>query len=147
MGREKKPGLWEQFKAFAFKGNVFDLAIGVIIGGAFGKIVSSMVTDIIMPLFGYVTAGMNFSSLKWVLNENATITYGVFLQNLFDFLVVAVSIFLFIQLVNKTRSKLEKEKEAEIAKAPSPTQEQLLTEIRDLLILSSNKDTDHMDAN
>ena len=92
--------MWKQFKEFAFKGNVFDMAIGVVVGGAFGKIVTSLVNDIIMPFFGFLTAGMEFKSLKWVLSaavvENgevikpeAAILYGSFIQNIVDFLIIA----------------------------------------------------------
>lgn len=139
--------MWKEFKEFAFKGNVLDLAVGVILGGAFGKIVTSIVNDLIMPIFGYVLAGMDFKSLKYVLSEavmegdvivkpEAAIMYGNFIQNVVDFLIVAFSIFIFIKLINKSKSKLIKQKEAAAAPAPvpaKPTQEELLAEIRDLL--------------
>lgn len=111
--------MWEEFKKFAFKGNVLDMAIGVIIGGAFGKIVTSVVNDIIMPVFGFLTAGMDFKSLKWVLSEavmegdkvikpEAAILYGNFIQNIVDFLIIALSIFFMVKLINKTKKKKKK---------------------------------------
>ena len=138
--------MWKEFKEFAFKGNVLDMAVGVIMGGAFGKIVSSIVDDLIMPILGYFMAGMDFKSLKFVMSEaiteggqvvkpEAAIMYGNFIQNVVDFLIVALSIFAFIKLINKSREKLVKQKEAEPAtdEPAKPTQEELLVEIRDLL--------------
>ena len=122
------------------------MAVGVIMGGAFGKIVSSIVDDLIMPILGYFMAGMDFKSLKFVMSEaiteggqvvkpEAAIMYGNFIQNVVDFLIVALSIFAFIKLINKSREKLVKQKEEEPApdEPAKPTQEELLTEIRDLL--------------
>jgi len=136
----------DEFKEFAFKGNVVDMAVGVIIGGAFGKIVTSIVGDIIMPLFGVITGGMNFSDLKIVLTpavmDGATVVtpenalqYGAFLQNALDFFIIALSIFIVIKLMTKARSAFEKEKEAEVEEeAKEPSEDiVLLTEIRDLL--------------
>lgn len=136
----------DEFKEFAFKGNVVDMAVGVIIGGAFGKIVTSIVGDIIMPLFGVITGGMNFSDLKIVLTpavmDGATVVtpenalqYGAFLQNVLDFFIIALSIFIVIKLMTKARSAFEKEKEAEVEEeAKEPSEDiVLLTEIRDLL--------------
>ena len=138
--------MWDDFKKFAFQGNVLDLAVGVIMGGAFGKIVTSVVNDLIMPLLGYLMAGMDFKSLKYVLSEavmegdtvikpEAAIMYGNFIQNVVDFLIVALSIFIFIRLINKSREKLVKKEAAPEAPAEpaGPTQEELLSEIRDLL--------------
>lgn len=139
--------MWKEFKEFAFKGNVLDLAIGVIIGGAFGKIVTSIVNDIIMPAFGYVTSGMDFKSMKWVLSPadvdaagkvikpEAAIMYGNFIQNIVDFLIIAFSIFVIIKFINKAKAKQKKEEAAaQPAKEPKgPTQEEILIEIRDLL--------------
>ena len=133
----------EEFKAFAVKGNAVDMAVGVIIGGAFGKIVSSIVDDIIMPPIGWLIGGVNFSDLKVTLPsveviageklQAATINYGNFLQTTLNFLIVAFCVFLLIKVVNKVTAKKE-EKPAETPKAPEPTQEEkLLTEIRDLL--------------
>ncbi|MBB3895254.1 large-conductance mechanosensitive channel protein MscL [Bacteroides pyogenes] len=130
----------QDFKAFAMKGNVVDMAVGVIIGGAFGKIVSSVVADIIMPPIGLLLGGMNFTDLKWVLKpaevvdgkevEAVTMNYGQFLQNTIDFIIIAFSIFLVIRLVMKLVVKKEEEPET----PPAPTKEEvLLAEIRDLL--------------
>lgn len=128
-----------EFKAFAVKGNAVDMAVGVIIGGAFGKIVSSIVNDIIMPPIGWLIGGVNFSDLKFELPtvkigdetmQAATINYGNFLQTCLDFFIVAFCIFLLIKLVNKFAKKKEEDPKPE----PKPTAEEiLLTEIRDLL--------------
>lgn len=136
--------MWKEFKEFAFKGNVLDLAIGVIIGGAFGKIVSSIVNDIIMPFFGFLTAGMDFKSMKYVLSEaeivndlvvkpEAAIMYGNFIQNVVDFLIVSFSIFIFIRIINNAKEKHKKEEVTPVEEPKGPTQEELLMEIRDLL--------------
>ena len=132
----------EDFKKFAMRGNVVDMAVGIIIGGAFGKIVSSLVSDIIMPPIGLLVGGVNFTDLKIVLAQAVlspegeivkpavAINYGTFLQTTFDFLIIAFSIFLFIKLL----SKLERKKEETPAAPPAPAPDiQLLTEIRDLL--------------
>lgn len=132
-----------EFKQFAMRGNVLDMAVGVIIGGAFGKIVSSVVDDIIMPPIGWLIGGVNFSDLKVTLPsveviageklQAATINYGNFLQTTLNFLIVAFCVFMLIKVVNKVTAKKE-EKPAETPKATEPTQEEkLLTEIRDLL--------------
>ena len=128
-----------EFKQFATRGNVLDMAVGVIIGGAFGKIVSSLVDDLIMPPIGWIIGGVNFSELKIslptveVAGEKlpaATINYGNFLQTCLDFFIVAFCIFMLIKLVNKFAKKKEEEPKPE----PKPTaEEKLLTEIRDLL--------------
>lgn len=135
------------FKAFAMKGNVLDMAVGVIIGGAFGKIVTSLVNDIIMPLIGTVIGGINFTDLKWVIREaseeaslpEVSLAYGKFLQNTVDFLIIAFSIFVFISAIQRITRK--KEKEAAAPKpAPQPSaEERLLTEIRDLLKENNGK--------
>ena len=125
------------------RGNVVDLAVGVIIGAAFGKIVSSLVADIIMPPLGLLIGGVNFTDLKWVMKgpevvdgvEQAAVTlnYGNFLQATFDFLIIAFSIFLFIRLLTKLTEK-KKEEQTAPAPAPAPSEEvKLLSEIRDLL--------------
>ena len=130
-------------KKFAMRGNVIDMAVGVIIGGAFGKIVSSVVADIIMPPLGLLIGGVNFTDLKWVMKgpevvdgvEQAAVTlnYGNFLQATFDFLIIAFSIFLFIRLLTKLTEK-KKEEQTAPAPAPAPSEEvKLLSEIRDLL--------------
>lgn len=123
----------KEFKEFALKGNVIDLAVGVIIGGAFGKIVTSLVNDLIMPIFALITSGMDFTKMKYVIGD-VTINYGNFIQNVVDFLIIAFSIFIAIKLINRARRKEEaKEMEPEQpAPAPSP-ETQLLIEIRDLL--------------
>ena len=130
------------FKAFAVKGNAVDMAVGVIIGGAFGKIVSSIVDDIIMPPIGWLIGGVNFSDLKITLPaekiaddiqmQAATINYGNFIQTLIDFLIIAFCVFLLVKGINKLTKK--EEKPAEPAAPPTPSnEEKLLTEIRDLL--------------
>lgn len=121
----------KEFKAFISRGNVIDLAVGVIIGGAFGKIVSSLVNDIIMPIIGIIIGGLNFSQLSINVGE-ATIAYGAFIQSIVDFFVIALCIFLIIKLINKFRKK--EEAPAEEPKEPEPSKEELLlAEIRDLL--------------
>lgn len=133
-----------EFKEFAVKGNAVDMAVGVIIGGAFGKIVSSIVDDIIMPPVGWLIGGVNFSDLKFTLPaveipgvENmtaATINYGNFLQTLIDFTIIAFCVFLLVKGINKLARKKKEETPAPEAPAPEPTtEEKLLTEIRDLL--------------
>ena len=122
--------MWNEFKKFAFKGNVVDLAVGVVIGAAFGKIVSSLVKDIITPLLGMVLGGVDFTDLQFGYGKSA-VMYGNFIQTIFDFLIIAASIFMFVKVFNKLTSKKEDEKEEEI---PEPTKEEvLLGEIRDLL--------------
>lgn len=123
----------DEFKAFAMRGNVLDMAVGVIIGGAFGKIVSSVVDDLLMPIIGMITGGVDFSNLSVKIGE-AEVKYGNFIQNTVDFLIVAFCIFLMLKGINKlTAKKKEEEKPAEPAAPAGPTQEELLAEIRDLL--------------
>ena len=134
----------QDFKAFALKGNVVDMAVGVIIGGAFGKIVTSIVNNIIMPPIGVLTGGMDFTNLKLVLkdavkqgdqvvSEAVTLNYGQFIQDVVDFLIIAFCIFLMVKGIAALSRKKE-EKPAEPAPAPEPSaEEKLLTEIRDLL--------------
>lgn len=118
------------FKKFALKGNVVDLAVGVIIGAAFGKIVSSLVEDVIMPLIGLLLGGISFAKLQFPLGD-AVVKYGNFIQTIVDFVIVAFSIFIFIRVFNRLQRKKDKE---EIAEPAKPTrEEELLTEIRDLL--------------
>ena len=139
--REKSKKFITEFKEFALKGNVLDLAIGVIIGGAFNKIVSSLVNDIIMPPIGAITGGVDFKDLKYILKPQigdipaVTLNYGAFIQNVVDFLIIAFSIFIFIKVVSKlNRKKEEANKEESIFEEQKLTVEQeLLTEIRDLL--------------
>ena len=135
----------QEFKEFAVKGNAVDMAVGVIIGGAFGKIVTSLVNDILMPLLGLATGGVDFNAKVLVLSpaeydaagevikEAATLKYGSFIQNIIDFLIIAICIFLITRGITKMMDKLKKE-EAPAPEAPKgPTSEELLTEIRDLL--------------
>ena len=127
-------GFIKEFKEFAMKGNVMDMAVGVIIGGAFGKIVSSLVDDILMPLVGVITGNVDFTKLEFAFGEGdmaATLKYGTFIQNTVDFLIVAFCIFLMLKGINKLNKK--KEEPAEPEAPAGPTQEELLAEIRDLL--------------
>lgn len=131
-----------EFEKFINRGNVIDMAVGVIIGGAFGKIVSSLVADIIMPPIGMLINGVSFVDLKFVMKDaytNAagevipavTLNYGSFLQTMFDFLIISISVFIFVRLVNKLTEKKETEQPAA---PPAPSKEEsLLTEIRDIL--------------
>ena len=130
----------QDFKAFALKGNVVDMAVGVIIGGAFGKIVTSLVNDILMPVLGMLTGGIDFTQLKYVIKEAegeaeaVVLPYGQFIQNVVDFLIIAFCIFLMVKGIAALGRKKEEEKAAEPAPAPEPSaEEKLLTEIRDLL--------------
>ena len=134
--------LVDEFKAFVMRGNVVDMAVGVIIGGAFGKIVTSLVNDIFMPIIGMVLGNVNFTSLEIKLGEpvegaeQAAIRYGMFIQEIVNFLIIALCIFMVIKLINK----VQKKKEEEPAPAPEPTKEEvLLTEIRDALKKISDK--------
>ncbi|MCM2986307.1 large conductance mechanosensitive channel protein MscL [Bacillus safensis] len=119
----------KEFREFAVKGNVIDLAVGVIIGGAFGKIVTSLVNDLIMPLVGIIIGGHDFSGLSIKIGA-AQILYGNFIQTVVDFLIISFSIFIFIRYLNKLKRKKVEEKE--VVETPDQT-EVLLTEIRDLL--------------
>ncbi|MEP0774346.1 MAG: large-conductance mechanosensitive channel protein MscL [Acidobacteriota bacterium] len=126
----------KEFREFAMRGNVVDMAVGIIIGGAFGKIVSSMVNDVLMPPLGLLVGGMDFTKFALTLKEAAgdvpavTLRYGQFIQNAVDFLIVAFAIFLLIKGMNRLRRKAE---EAPAAPPAPPKQEVLLEEIRDLL--------------
>lgn len=121
----------EDFKVFALKGNVVDLAVAVVIGAAFGRIVSSLVENIVMPLVGVLVGGVNFSTLTFTVGE-AVVTYGVFLQSIFDFVIIALAIFVAIRMLARLQKK-EEEKPAE-EKVAKPSEEvQLLQEIRDAL--------------
>lgn len=139
------------FKAFAMKGNIIDMAVGVVIGGAFGKIVTSFVADIITPLLGILLGNMSVADLKWVIKPEVTemvdgvatvveeelaLTYGNFIQNIIDFLIIALSIFIVLRIIMSVKKAFEKKKEEEAAAAPPPApSEELVTlrEIRDLL--------------
>lgn len=136
--------LVKEFKDFAMRGNVVDMAVGVIIGAAFGKIVSSLVDDIIMPLVGVATGGMNFTDYKWVIQKavmdgtevlkpEVTLNWGSWIQTIVDFIIIALCIFFMIKFINQL-SRKKAEEEAAPAPAPEPTKEEvLLTEIRDIL--------------
>ena len=150
---------WQEFKKFAFKGNVIDMAVGVVIGGVFQKVVTSLVNDIIMPPIGVLIGGVDFAELKIVLKEAVgetaavTINYGAFIQTLINFFIVALTIFFVVKMLNKGKeiaqkkereeaeakakaeaeAKAKAEAEAKAKEAEKPTTEQLLAEIRDLL--------------
>lgn len=123
----------KEFREFAMRGNVVDMAVGVIIGGAFGKIVSSLVSDVAMPVLGILTGGVDFKDLKYVLEPAngdipaVTLNYGMFIQNVFDFIIIAFAIFLMIKGMNKLKKPVEE------APAEPSNEEKLLSEIRDLL--------------
>lgn len=135
--------LVDEFKAFAMRGNVVDMAVGIIIGGAFGKIVSSIVSDVIMPPLGFIIGGVKFTSLKFiikpaeldasgaVIKEAVAINYGNFLQTSVDFIIIAFAIFLMIKGMNALKKK--EEAKPTVAPPPPSQEELLLTEIRDLL--------------
>lgn len=129
-------GMLKEFKEFAVKGNVVDMAVGIIIGVAFGKIVSSFVADLVMPSLGMLIGGVDFSNLAITLRaaaegrEAVTLNYGAFIQTVFDFIIVAFAIFIAVKAINRMKRK----EEAAPAPSPVPTnEEKLLTEIRDLL--------------
>ncbi|MCI5625997.1 MAG: large-conductance mechanosensitive channel protein MscL [Clostridiales bacterium] len=126
----------EEFKAFAMRGNVLDMAVGVVIGGAFGKITTSLVNDIIMPLISMLTGGIDFSSWKWVLKAaegdaaEVAVNFGSFVAVVLDFIIIAFAVFCMVKAINK----FHKKKEEAPAAPPEPSaEEKLLTEIRDLL--------------
>ena len=132
---------FEEFKAFAMRGNVIDMAVGVVIGGAFGKITNSVVNDIIMPLISMLTGGIDFSAWKWVLKEavmegskvvtpEVAVNYGNLIAVILDFIIIAFAVFCMVKAINK----FHKKKEEAPAAPPEPSaEEKLLTEIRDLL--------------
>lgn len=136
--------LLKEFKEFAMRGNVIDMAVGVVVGAAFGKIVSSLVNDIIMPLVGVVTGGVNFTDYKWVIQDAVTnggevirpevsMNWGSWVQTVVDFIIIAFCIFIALKAINKMKRK-PAEPEVAPAPEPAPTKEEvLLTEIRDLL--------------
>ena len=129
-------GMMKEFKEFAVKGNVVDMAVGIIIGVAFGKIVSSFVADVIMPPIGVILGGVDFASLVFIVKEAVgeapavVISYGKFIQTLIDFIIIAFAIFMAVKAINSSKKK---EEEAPAAPAAPPKEEVLLTEIRDLL--------------
>ena len=130
----------KELKEFMLRGNVVDMAVGVIVGGAFGKIVSSLVSDVVMPPIGVLVGGVDFTDLKIVIKEAVgetaavTLNYGQFLQTIFDFVIIATAIFFAIKGLNSLKSKKIEEVKEEIPAEPQPTKEELLlTEIRDIL--------------
>lgn len=128
--------MMEEFKAFAMRGNVVDMAVGIVIGGAFGKIVSSFVADVIMPPIGLIIGGVDFANLAITIKEAVgdvaavTINYGKFIQTVFDFVIIAFAIFMVIRGMNSLKKK---EEEAPAEPPAPPKEEVLLTEIRDIL--------------
>ena len=138
-----KSSFIQEFKEFAVKGNAIDMAVGVIIGGAFGKIVSSIVNDLIMPPIGWLIGGVNFTDLKFTLPQveipgvetmaAATIKYGNFIQTLLDFVIIAFCVFMLVKFINKLARKQKEEAAKPAPKPEPPAEEKLLMEIRDLL--------------
>ena len=139
---------FEEFKTFAMRGNVIDMAVGVVIGGAFGKITTSIVNDIIMPLISMITGGVDFSQWKWVLKEavldaegavvsaEVAVKFGNTIAIILDFVIIAFAVFCLVKALNSLRRKKEEpapEPDPEPEAPPAPTAEELLTEIRDLL--------------
>ena len=134
----------KEFKDFAMRGNVIDMAVGVVIGGAFGKIVSSLVADIVMPPIGLLVGGVNFADLTVILRPEeivdgvqqaaVTLNYGSFLQTTFDFLIIAFAIFFFVRTINRLTLKNKEAEAVAVETPPAPSKEEtLLTEIRDIL--------------
>lgn len=146
--KEKSKGFFAEFKAFAMRGNVIDMAVGVVIGGAFGKITTSIVNDIIMPLISMITGGINFNDWKWVLKEAVvengeeiaaavSVNFGSLISTILDFIIIAFAVFCMIKAINSFHRK--KEEPAEPPAPPEPSaEEKLLTEIRDLLKEKNN---------
>lgn len=133
--------VWNEFKKFAMRGNVVDLAVAVVIGAAFNKIVSSLVDDMIMPVIGILVGRLDMSGLSLQVGD-AVVRYGKFLQTVLDFGIIAFAIFMFVQAINRARAALEREEQVEQAKQtpPVPPKEQLLLEeIRDLLKQSQDR--------
>lgn len=131
QARTKAKGLLKEFKAFALKGNVIDLAVAVVVGGAFGKIVSSLANNIIMPLAGVAAGGVNFADMSITIGD-AVIGYGIFVQSIIDFTIVAIGIFIAVKLLRSMQQKEEAKPESQ--KEVEPTEEvKLLREIRDAL--------------
>lgn len=130
--------MWKEFKSFAIKGNVLDLAVAVVIGAAFGKIVSSLVADIIMPLVGLLSGGINLEKLTFTYFD-AEVKYGIFLQSVVDFFIISFSIFMVVKVANRFKQK--ETVKVEVVETPAPDPEiALLTEIRDLLKASKQEE-------
>ncbi len=131
---EKSRGFWAEFKSFAVKSNAFDLAIAVVVGNAFSAVVNSLVGDIITPLIGLITNNVDLKTLSWAGPHELVIKYGAFLQALFNFVVIALSIFVVLKLVSMARRRLfARHEEERVPAHEKPAQERLLEEIRDLL--------------
>ena len=147
MSTNKAKGFFEEFKTFAMRGNVIDMAVGVVIGGAFGKITTSIVNDIIMPLISMITGGINFSDWKWVLKEavlnaegavekaEVAVNFGNTIAIVLDFIIIAFAVFCMVKFLNGLHRKKEEPAPAPEPEPapPAPTTEELLAEIRDLL--------------
>lgn len=135
-----------EFKAFAMKGNVLDMAVGVIIGGGFSKVVSSLVNDLIMPLISLLVGQISFTNWKWVIDspkeglDPIVINYGMFIQAALDFFIIALSIFIMVKVVSKMTRRVSRQEQEKVKEEPKPTKEEiLLTEIRDLLKTQQEK--------
>ena len=126
-------GFWSEFRAFAVKGNVFDLAIAVVVGTAFSGVVNALVSDIITPLLGLLTNNVDFKNLAFPLRDNLVLQYGAFVQSFIDFFIITLSIFFVFYLMTRARKRLFKEGEKAVPQDQKPAQERLLEEIRDLL--------------
>lgn len=134
----------DEFKTFISKGNVIDMAVGIIIGTAFTKIVNSLVTDVLTPVISLLTGKVNFSTLAVKINEELSITYGNFIQAVIDFLIIAIVVFVMIKSINTAKARFERKKEEAPAEPPKPSQEEiLLAEIRDLL--KENNETERIE--
>lgn len=129
----------QEFKDFSMRGNVMDMAVGVVIGTAFSAIITSLVKDIIMPLLGLLTGGLDLSNLSVTLLGKAVLTYGSFIQSIFNFLMISLSIFLMVKFANKVSSLRQKQNEQKEKVLEPSKEELLLTEIRDLLKKQSEK--------
>lgn len=125
-----------EFKEFALKGNALDLAVGIIIGAAFGKIVSSLVNDVLMPPIGALIGGVNFTNLKLVIKDNATLNYGNFLQSTFDFFIIAFCVFIIVKAVNNFKKK---EAEKPLKPVEPSAEVRILSEIKEILQSKENK--------
>ena len=130
---QKTTSIWTEFKTFAVKGNAFDLAIAVVVGNAFSGVVNSLVGDIITPFLGLLTDNVDFKNLTFSLHDGLKVSYGAFLQALFNFFIITLSIFLVFKLISVARKKLFREGEKAVSPHEKPAQERLLEEIRDLL--------------
>ena len=128
----EKKTILQEFKEFALKGNVVDLAVGVVVGAAFNSIVQSLLNDIIMPLVGLITSGENFTGFSYRFGPGAdqVVAYGKFIQNIINFFIIALSVFIVVKVINRIRTPQQPEGEE---KAAAPTETELLTEIRDLM--------------